>query len=208
MTSLTDLKTIERNAYQSRFKDGLWDLTLGALLLYWWGFGMLMRNAEEGAWRGWMLLAALLSFGLVLLHILIKRRVTDVRLGTITPGPVRRQKLRTVAWVLGALVVLQFLLVLLTGRGAVDFSGLLMKMVAGLFVFIPISAIAFWHDFPRGYVHALLLGMAVPAYMTFGSDIPLLVTGVVILAIGATVLIRFLREYPPPGEMSNEGSSQ
>ncbi len=105
-------------------------------------------------------------------------------------------------WVLSALIVLQFLLVLLTGRGAVDFSGVLMKMVAGLFIFVPISAIAFWHDFPRGYLHALLLGMAIPAYMTFGSDIPILATGVVILAVGVTVLVRFLREFPPPGEMS------
>jgi hypothetical protein len=202
MTDPLDLKAIERKAYTSKYRDGLWEISCGFMVLYWQGFSTLMNSGGGHDWRKWMPLAFVLVFVPVIIVARIRARVTAPRLGIVKPGPVRRKKLRTMGWVLGGLIAVQVLVVFLTSRGEFGLTGMLAPVVGGFIVFLPIAAIAFWNDFTRGFIYAALLGATVSIYMIVNSWIPFVAVGGVILLTGIVVFVRFLRDYPVPIDLT------
>jgi len=202
MSDPLDLKAIERKAYTSRFRDGLWEISCGITVLYWWGFALLMDSGLGLDWRKWMPLALAVAFVPVAIIARLRARVTAPRLGTVRPGPVRRKKLRTMGWVLSGLIAIQVVVVVLTSRGGMGLTGLLAPVMGGFIIFLPIAAIAFWNDFTRGFIYAALLGATVSIYMVLSSWIPFAAVGGVILLTGIVVFIRFLRDYPVPADLT------
>lgn len=201
MTEVPDLKKIEREVHATKFLDGFIEIELGLLLLG--GFLlMLLSSRNESSSLGYLLCFALYCLFVSLIPMLGKKFITRPRSGSMKPGPVRRKRMRLAAWTLGFMVLLQVLALLVQFAGEVrpDFNQLAFVTLGAMFVFIPLLAIAYFNNFTRGYVHAVLVTFSVLCIIQFDTLIPLLVSGVIILATGLTVFITFLRKNPLPVE--------
>jgi hypothetical protein len=210
MSSPVDLDSIERKAYTTKFRDGLYDLQLGILLLGGW---FLMRTdipRESEAYVTALSLYALFCALTCLIPWLGRRWITARRVGTMKPGPARRAKIRKAGWFLALIVVIQAFLVLLQTMGIVQFdiSRLLIASLAGFIVFLPMAVIAYRNDFFRSYLHAFLVGLAVFLLILLDSITPLFWAGAVITSMGIVIFIRFLIVNPLPREPMTGDTSE
>lgn len=205
-----DLKQLERKAFRSTFQDGLWDIYLGLLLLLLWA-GPLFLDPIEPSWlrlaaRVGVMAAAVLAF------VAGKRFITLPRLGSAKFGPTRKAKRRKTAAVYAAAVAAGLLLWILavaaqrdpTGLGAVFRSshtwvGLSIALMAGLVI----GAGAHFLDFTRGYLHAVLYAAAFAAAEVLDTPLGFAIGGGIGLVVGIVCLVRFLRDYPIPEEVSH-----
>ena len=114
MTTVTDLKAIERRAFQSTYQDGLWDIYYGLIVICMSFF--IYRPPSGYSPRNIFLMIAgfVVSYGLFALG---KKHITITRLGHVEFGEIRRRKKRTMAIILALFVFLQGLLVVLTSLG-------------------------------------------------------------------------------------------
>jgi hypothetical protein len=206
MTEVPDLKKIEREVHATKFKDGLIEIEMGLLLLGGFIFMLFSSRGDYSAGFGYLPWFILYCLSVSLIPILGKKFITRPRMGSMKPGRVRRKRMRLAAWTLGFMVLLQALLVLAQASGEVrpDFTRLLFVFFGGSFVFIPLLALAYFNNFTRGYLHAVLAGFSVMCILQFDTLIPLLGSGTVILTIGLMAFITFLREYPPPEEVTGD----
>ncbi len=201
MTTLTpdNLKAAERRIYTVKFRDGLQDLQIGLILLVVFGF-MLLRESWDTYWvlPSYAVVCGAIVYGV----IAVKKHVTRRRIGTMKPIAARKKKLRTGAVVLAIFVAAQATLIILQMQGVLrpDFERLMVSSAAALIVFIPMAALAWFHDFTRGYLHALLVGLSTGYLIATDSGLFFLFSGLVILSVGVVVFIRFLKEYPLPEE--------
>jgi len=219
MSTPFDLRQIEKKAYRTTFEDGLLDINIGGVLA---SFGLLNAIPEDGSstiLRIGLFLAALIISTLV--YQLGKRYITEPRMGRVTFGPRRQRRKSTLAIVLGVIVGLQALVVLLSillwnNPGLAAQLGitpsspnnerLLVSVIAALFVGPPITLIAYFSDFQRGYFIAVLLSIVVFSMVWFDKMWLLLIAAVLVLIPGVILFIRFLRKYPnPPAEMPHVG---
>ena len=86
----TDLKKIESKVWTSYFKDGLWDIFFGLMLLT-----MGLRTLTDNVLFTFGMLAA------VLVHILGKRWITVPRLGVVRFSETRRKKRSFLIYLIG-----------------------------------------------------------------------------------------------------------
>ncbi|MCK4771934.1 MAG: hypothetical protein KAT18_03375 [Candidatus Latescibacteria bacterium] len=201
MTHPPDLHKIERQVYASKFKDGLIDIQLG-LMLIGGGIISIISSREELSTTATMLILVLFYLIVGLIPFLGKKWITNPRMGIVRLGQARKRRMRMAGWALGIMVLVQAILILLRFTGTVrpDFSQIQGATMAGLIFFIPLVALAYFNNFTRGYLHAILVGGTVTAIISFNSWIPLLVTGAISLVTGIVVFISFLRNYPLPEE--------
>jgi len=204
MSERIDLKGLERKAWTSYLQDGLLDIFLGLSLL---AMGVILLVPDAGVSDS----AGLLIFvGLLVLALLIlgagKRYVTIPRIGRAEFGEERKEKKRKAGvYVSAAFLLLVLLLVL--GRTVTDtlFGPVLGEVVLTIGTGVAIAAAiwlaAYFKDFPRGYLYGALYGIAFSCAFLFDEPIVFVVAGALILLIGLTVFIRFLRKYPAPEEV-------
>lgn len=214
MTESFDLKAIEKKAFRATHQDGLWDIYIGGIVL---SMSVLAYSDSSEAFP-------LFRFGLFLLGLgasyLVfwggKKYITAPRLGQVNFGPQRQRRKRTLAIILGSLVLLQALLLVGTiwlwanpewasslgiGNADPDLERLLVATVGALFVGPSMVLIAYFNDFTRGYYIAFIMSLAVFCLIWFGQPIYLVAAGLAILIPGVALLVRFLRQYPlPPAE--------
>lgn len=206
MTEVPDLRKIEREVHATKFIDGLVEIQMGLLLLAGFVLMLLSSRAESDSGIGYLPYWFLICLTIAAIPILGKKFITKPRLGSMKPGPVRRKRMRLAAWALGFMVLLQVLAVMAQATGDVkpDFDRLAIVTLAAMFVFIPLIALAYFNNFTRGYLHAVLVAFSVMCIIQFDTLIPLLASGVIILTIGLIVFITFLREYPLPEEETGD----
>lgn len=186
-----------------QYEDGLWDLTLGAVLLM-LALYPVTRARLGPAWN------LALFVGLLLLVVaaqwLVRRWISSPRIGTVTPRP--SPAVKVVLVVTAALVVLTFGLVVLTllspaplaaqsgGRSYVVEIVALVALV-GLF-----SAMGYFFGVRRLFLYGWLLGGGNLASVVLGRgeperfSLPLALAAGTILVIGLVLLVRFLEKYP------------
>ncbi len=209
MTTQIDLKQLERKAFRSNFRDGLWDIFLGLMLIQ-MCFGPIL-SGYYGISPTLILLMLLLYATIVLGGFwYAKKYVVLPRIGLVKFGT-RRQKqgkrfklLLSVSVALAVALFGVFLRLYQTGAST-DLSGpvLLYGLAAvfGVGAVIVFSLMAYYMDFSRAYVYGWFYALGVLStfwlmeqeiYLPYGA---VLFTAVMVL-IGIVLFIRFLREHP------------
>jgi hypothetical protein len=205
------LRWLESKSWRANQRDGLFDLFFATLFL---GLGMGALADWLGAPDGVPLAVgvAIQVAGVVFLW-LARRWITAPRLGRVRFGASRRRRVRTTRLVLAACVAVTAGVVTLTALGGLSgrtVSRLTVSAIAALLVFVPLAAIAYFQEFPRMLLYAALFaagefggtllegvaGLPAPRTIAFGGS------ALVSAAIGATILLRFLRL--PPLDLGQE----
>ncbi len=199
MSQPIDLDRLERRTFTSQFRDGLIDIEMGLLVGAVWLFGFFDPTREHAA-LGLLFIAYFVAACLI--PIAGRRWITRPRLGTFKPSPARRSRIRTARVALGAMVVLQAILVLIPLGGAAPISTtrLAFTVVGALGISIPTLFLFWFMDFTRGYLLAILLGGAISSGIYLESGLPFLVAGALMVAMGLVALVTFLHDYPLPRE--------
>lgn len=213
MSQNMNLKELEKRAFRSTFQDGLWDIYIGLLMLF-IGLMFNFQDSEE---------IPFLGFGLIILGIGVafaifwfgKKYITVPRLGLVKFGAARKRKKRTLAIVMGVLVLLTLGLSLLTAaanrtpelRAAIDAvippgiaHRLFLASIVSLLVGSAMILVAYYNDVPRGYYIAVV--MVLGFFLTELLDTPLyhIIAGFLILVPGIVLFVRFLQNHPLPTE--------
>jgi len=187
MSGMLDLRDVERRAWTLYFQDGLWDIFFGLLFL---GGGL--RALTDNLWFYLLVAAGILVF------ILGKRWITLPRLGQINYGPQRKTRLNVVRLVGFAAMVYTAVVLAMILSGA-DLNGV---PVGWIFVFLVPGVfllMAYLMNFTRLYGYALLAAVFVVISELYGDPAAAwaqIVAGLVPLAVGIVLLVRFLRRYP------------
>jgi hypothetical protein len=167
--------------------------------------------------------------GLALLGVLIvflffqlgKRYITMPRMGQVRFSPERQKRKVTLAWIMGAFVLITLGLNLysLYVWNAADsaqpvnlnlapaLERAVVASIAALIAGISTMVISYFKEFTRGYYIAVLMGVAFFLTLWLDSTVPMIVAGALILLPGLVIFIIFLRQHPlPPREASHDHS--
>jgi len=200
------LKKIERQAYRTKFSDGIYDMFFGlAFMIVAWI--PVLESIGVPRTYGY-------SFGLIPLLIawLAKRYLTIPRLGAVEFGPKRRAKKWLLIVICAAIVFLVMpLLMMMAAEGSsAKFMWIAIAPLAALFM----ALAAYFMDYPRLYIYAIVLVYGIVQseflYQFVGRPLNSLISfgipGLAILVFGLTLLVGFLKKYPrPTAEASHVG---
>jgi hypothetical protein len=202
METLPDIKKLERQVYQTVYRDGIYDITLGFLFLV-IAFNPLLY--KTGVPRAIIYLIELVLAGSIL--IVGKRYITLPRAGIMKPLA-RRQK---TAWkVLLSGIILFILLtsiILLKSFGILSLSlenlsiTPLIISLAFLILFTILAAVmSYFMIFLAGLLFAISIPISEILFPILGepldSLIPFAASGLIILVIGMIRLFSFIHKYP------------
>jgi len=206
-TGLTDLRALERNAFRKFYDDGVFDIYVGAMLIT-MGVAAIFADRLANEFQ-----SGLLTLGLALAVtvplLLWRRHLLRSRLGDFKPGPARRRKIATTRLVLlGSVLfgVVAFIVATIAYRSDadIDMAGLIVPLLWMLNSLIVFGAMAYLLDVPRFYVHAVIIGSAMPLLiwpdMLWDTKVaPWLAFGLpgsIVASIGIHKLVAFLQAYP------------
>jgi len=216
MSNVLDLKQIERRAFRSTYQDGLLDILLGFMVV---AMAITVYRPESGY-------SPMNNMGMVLIYAVLfslfwaaKKYITLPRMGQVRFGPIRQHKNKTLAIILGIIVLIQVFLVGMTvfswhnpvfgaklfgSFGDYSQEHLAVSALSSLFVGPPMLVIAFMIDFPRGYYIAVSMALAVFLMILINQPIYPVVIGGLIIVPGVVLFINFLKKYPiPQGDEPN-----
>ena len=198
MSQSIDLKQIERKAYTSFFRDGLWDIFLGLLLL---AMGIHTLANQTAVY------VALVAFAVAVPWV-GRRIITTPRLGHVKYGPARKSRLKTVtvALSISALSGVALLAVIAAGT---DVPAIVIGACAGVMFLVVFSLMAYYMDFDRLYLYGLLFSTSFAVALMLDDPAPtiaFLISAGIALLIGAVVLSRFLLNYPEVEERQSDDS--
>ncbi|MCK4646133.1 MAG: hypothetical protein KAU46_07760 [Candidatus Aminicenantes bacterium] len=205
-----NIKALEKKAYRSFFKDGIYDLFIGLILL---SFGLPMILNEFG-WIDYetismpLLIPLILNVGALLFLIFGKKYITTPRLGIAHFGKTRKRNMRHVKLILiiSALMGgILFFLILFKALPVGGKTGIpLPILIFGIQSLLVFSLMAYFMDFTRLYLYAFLFAISMPltiwlkrnTTLNYPSLLVFTLTTVPILVIGCVVFIQFLNQYP------------
>lgn len=208
MSTVLNLKEIERKAFRSTYQDGLWDMLWGAIVM---AMAISLHRPEDGYGPANIILAMVVPVVAGGLFWLGKKLITLPRMGQVRFGPARKRKGRTLAVILGLVVLVQAGIVGLTAVGwlnpqvAAQINGFLadhslerlaVAALGSLFVGPAMILIAYFSDFPRGYYVAIMMSLAVFVMILLNRPIYALIIGGLIVLPGLVLFVRFLKRYP------------
>ena len=212
MSAMLDLREIERRAFRSTYQDGLWDMCWGAIVM---AMAISMHRPEDGYGPANIILATVVPVVAGGLFWLGKKLITLPRMGQVRFGPARKRRGRTLAIILGLVVLVQAGIVGLTALGwlnpqvGAQINGFLadhslerlaVAALGSLFVGPAMILIAYFIDFPRGYYIAVMMSLAVFLMILVNQPIYAVVIGGLIVLPGLVLFVRFLKRYPLPQE--------
>src|SRR4030043_338092 len=210
MSNVLDLKQIERKAFRSTYEDGLLDIFMGAFVAC---MAITLYHPESGY-------SPMNIIGMILIYAVVyslfwaaKKYITLPRMGQVRFGPTRQHKKKTLAIILGIIVLIQTIFVGMTivgwhnpvfgeklfgSFGNYSMEHLAVAALGSLFVGPSMLVIAYLIDFPRGYYIAVLMALAVFLMILINQPIyPVGISGLIILP-GVVLFINFLKKYPIP----------
>jgi hypothetical protein len=196
-----NINSLTRKVYLSYHQDGILDLAAGAVVL---GFGLNMLTGNiVFLMVGWMAM---------MLYFLVKQRITVPRFGYVRFESEEKTFSKGLAPVgVGVLVLfLFFAFKLFIDRqpSSPEMDALVQRYhmvpLSGLLFGLPALGAAIFFGLKRFYLYALLAAglPALGAWINIETYIPIVTTGLVMLAIGTVLLANFLNKYP----LNNEGS--
>ena len=204
------MKALEKKAFRSFFKDGIYDVFLGLILL---SFGLPMMLNEFG-WIDYKTMTWPLVFGLILnigallFFVFGKKYITVPRLGLVHFAKSRKRKMRHVRLLLVISVLIGLVTFFLTlfkllpvgGETGIPTVGL----IFGIQALIVFSLAAYFMDFTRLYLYAFLFAVSVPVtfwlkkndFFAYPSLYVFSLTAGPMLVVGWVLFVRFLRQFP------------
>lgn len=195
MSDVMDLRARERQVFQSQFRDGLIDIQVGAMFVLAGAFMYLSRQRDDsGLWHIIPYTAVLLVCTLI--NVLGKRWLTRPRMGAMKPSKPRQKRLRVMAAILVAFVVIQGVQIGLMRLGIPGISGRAVLLVPGLIFAMPVAVMGYMNDFARFYLYAFFLNAGITWLLVGDSSAAMIVGGAIAVAIGVVVLYRFLGDNP------------
>jgi hypothetical protein len=212
ITEDEDLKKLEKKAWRSTFDDGIFDIYFGILII---SFGPSITFYEYLPQPLNFLIGPLIiGFGLAF-FILIKKFIVQPRTGFVKFGRNRKTRKLKTAIVLAINMILLLILYILnlTDFGGIfnitnDFSFLIEGL---LFIALPLCFVAYFLQYNRLYITAVLMGSAFYIANLLSYIIPrpfnflttYLTIGGIIIIIGLVYFIRFLKLNPLSKEETN-----
>lgn len=204
MNANLDLKQTEKASYRlAAFGDGTADLTLG-LSFFLLGFYPLSRAALGPVLNGFLFVIAL--YGIVFLTALIRKKLGPSRLGIVTFGDSVKKRARIMGITTAILAAMMILTWFLSDRNQLpDTSGWMggygFEFVVSLIVLVILAGgMAYTLGVPRYYFHAILIAACFPVQVVLEGiyeGAPFLAAGLIITVVGAVLMFRFLKQYPP-----------
>ena len=202
-----NLKELEKKAYRFAFKDGIYDIAWGALLIS-IAIAPILR---EIIYLGYIIFLILPA---PLIIILGKKYITAPRIGIAKFNQKRIKAQKRIVLISSILIPLSILLVILTAMGIFPgnigsmLGGYAIPVGAGIFAIVLLSGTAYLIDFPHFYIYAVIIGLGIPIadilHNTIGPPMDNLLTfgvaGIVLLIFGIVTMSRFLQRYPIPKE--------
>ncbi len=204
-----NLRLLESKTWRANQRDGLFDLFFSALFL-----GVALSQLADGLWGNDAVTLAVLiciQFGGALGLWLARRMFTQPRIGVVRFAPPRKRRLRTTSLVLAVCVAITLALVVLTslsvrvgGPSAGPVSRYTVSAIAAALILLPLAAMAYFLEFPRILIHAVLFVGAEfgGTWLERQTSVPFpraILFGVAALAsaaIGGVLFVRFLRLKP------------
>ena len=192
-----DLEELEKRAYTSIFQDGLLDIYIGLIVIGW------ITNSLGDFFDTLVVMSILI--------ILSKSFISAPRMGRAKFGPTRKLNVkRLIIFVVINTSILVILLVLpyIGLFQGVSVEGYFFALtISTLFIWLPLSIIAFFIKFNRLYIYAIIGGVAffiseilrdyIPDFLS--SCIVFGVSGGIIFSIGLRIFLKFLKKYPKEG---------
>ncbi len=193
MIEKINLKEIEKKAWTSTFEDGITDIGIGLILVV----STICQMFDDVRFYLYALFIVPALF-----ITAAKKYITTPRIGLVKFSRERNKKRYMLFLVMTTAIV--FLLILTT-------KGLLQKLpmtplIVGSIVFIICSSIAYFLNFNRMYIYAVLftLSFALNEITIANTGViasgayAWLISAIILIVIGFVYLVRFLKKYPLP----------
>lgn len=196
MTTDINLKQIEKKAWTIYFRDGLWDIYMGLLMIV-----IGINSFIDSEWYSLLMIAP------ILLIILGKRFITTPRLGRVKFGSGRQKKRLVVEMVIAIVVICDIALVVLTANDE-SFPKAVAAAVFGISMILVFWSMAYFFDCRRFYIYGLLLATAFILDILINDPLvstSFLVFGTAALTFGLALLTSFLHKYPKITDMQDFG---
>jgi len=204
MTPDINLQEIERKAFTSFFRDGLWDIYGGLILL---GIGLYIMTDQ--------LYTLILCFVSALILLILRKRIIIPRMGHVVFSAARetrtRRQKQIAMVVLTALMFLGIILFFLLYADIMPDG--IHKWLADYFLVIfggllaaAVGIAAYMTQVFRFYIYAVLVFLAflLIQLVDVSFELPVTITGGIIALSGIVLFARFLQQYPrDTGEESN-----
>ena len=201
MNAQLDLKSTEKASFKlAAYADGIADIGLGMVMIT---LGI-YPFTRELLGVGWNIVFYLTAVGLIIFaQIQVKNRLAPSRIGIVDFGERAQKRLRVSVLITAVLVALTVLTWYLSSQGyflltpswlgSYGFDILIAIVVLAIF-----SAMAYTLELARFYFYGLILGLSFPlqTLLPVYSGFPVLAAGVIIVAVGAVLLVRFLKDFP------------
>ena len=201
MNTNLNLKQTERDSFKlATYADGLSDIGLGLVMMLMWIYPL------TRAWLGvsGSALFSLAALGLIFTaQVWAKKRLAPSRIGVVKFGERIQKRLRT------SLLIGIVLFFLVAGTWYLSAQGYYLPkpswlgsygadILIGLIVLGVFSGIAYTLEMTRFYLYGLLLGACFPlqTILPIYQGTPYFFGGAVMIGIGASLLARFLKQYP------------
>ena len=198
MNAPLNLKDLERKAFRSFYQDGIWDIFFGLMMFAMYTF-TLFDNLENKALR----ILGMLFLEIFAMFFLIygKKLITAPRLGEVKFGRQRTKKLGKIILVnLFSLIVLAAFAFLKNSQPElfnIENSELYSSVGMGVWIAFITSVMAYFLDFDRLYIYALIYGSTFSAVLLLDLQILFLVASLLILIPGGVLFTRFLMTTKP-----------
>ena len=212
MNQKINLKEIERKSFKLFFKDGIFDIAWGTLLIS-FALAPILREIIYL----WYIIIVIPPAPLIIL--LGKKFITAPRIGIVKFDEKRRKTQKKLILMSSILIPITIIILLLTvinifpGNIGSALNGYAIPIGAGIFAIVLLSIFAYLLDFPNMYVYGILIGVGIVVneilqnYITppFESLITFGTAGTILLIIGLFTLKNFIQKYPiPKMETKNE----
>ena len=210
MSETIDLKELEKKAWKSTFEDGIFEIYFGILHLS-IALSIVLENFFPEPLSTIMTLS-FIGFGFVF-FLIAKKYISQPRIGKVKLGRLRiMRKVKTIGilTINFCFLLIIFLVGVLNPQVRLRIPEYLYGLLVGLLFFtLPLCFVAYFLQFNRLYVIALLTGISffldeIFALLMIPEPIDsLLAFGIIsfiILSMGIGVFIRFLQKYPLPKE--------
>ncbi len=211
MSERISLKETERQAFRATFRDGLWDVLLGCIMLQ-FAIAPLLSTRLGDFWSSAVWLPFFLLVYLVIL--LLRKYVVKPRLGTVKFGPARTRRLMHFSLVMLVVNILALALGIVAALNP-TLVGSMAPIALGVMILAGLSLMAYFLDYPILYVYGVLLALAPPVgewlwrnklVAHHGFPVTFGILAALMILIGLVKFVALLRRYPLPATDEPEGA--